>query len=112
MKKDFIFAPAMILVGILLFMLKTTGLNAHIAISVAGLLVLLVYTILTKKQWKIPALEVIMRACYGLALISGVVIMNVHSIEAIAIIHKATAALFVALMIVLFVHKLVKSKKA
>ena len=112
MKKDFIFAPAMLLIGILLFLLRATGMTAHIAISVVGVLALGAYTSLTKKNWKIPALEIIMRACYGIALITGIVLMNVQGIAALAIVHKASAALFAVLLIVLFVHKLAAAKKA
>ena len=112
MKKDLIFAPVMLLIGILLFLLRATGMSAHIAISVIGIVVLIAYTVLTKKSWKIPALEIIMRACYGIALITGIVIMNVHGIAALAIVHKACAALFVVLLVVLFVHKLIAAKKA
>ena len=112
MKKDLIFAPAMLLIGVLLCLLKATGMTAHIAISVVGILVLAAYTALTKKEWKIPALEIIMRACYGIALISGIVIKNVHGIAALSIVHKAGAALFVVLLAVLFVQKLVTAKKA
>ena len=112
MKKDMIFAPAMLLIGIALFLLKATGMTAHIAISVVGILVLAAYTATTKKEWKIPALEIIMRVCYGIALISGIVIKNVHGIAALSIVHKAGAALFVVLLAVLFVQKLVTAKKA
>lgn len=110
MKKELIFAPVMLLIGILLFLLKATGMTAHIAISVAGILVLAAYTILTKQEWKIPALEILMRACYGIALITGIVIMNVSGIAALAIVHKLCAALFVLLLIVLFVHKSLKMR--
>lgn len=112
MKKDFIFFPIMLLVIILLAMLKTTGLSAHIGIAVLGVLVLGAYTALTKKTWKIPALEILMRVCYGLALITGIVIMNVHGIAALAIVHKACTGLFAVLLVVLFVHKLATAKKA
>ena len=112
MKKKIIFSSALMIIGILLFLLKATGLTAHIAISVVGIVVLIAYTVLTKKGWKIPALEIIMRACYGIALITGIVIMNVHGIVALAIIHKASAILFMALMIVLLTHKAVTNKKA
>ena len=112
MKKDFIFAPIMLVIGVLLFLLKKTGMTAHIAISVVGILVLIVYTVLTKKEWKLPALEIIMRAFYGIALITGIVIMNIHGIVALAIIHKVSAVLFMALIIVLLTHKLVTTKKA
>ena len=112
MKKDVIFAPILLLIGIALFLLKTTGIKAHIAISVVGILVLILYTILAKKNWKIPALEVIMRVFYGLALITGIVIMNIHGIAALGIIHKISASLFVILLVIIFVHKLIKSKNA
>ena len=112
MKKDLIFIPAMLLIGVLLFLLRVTGMTAHIAISVVGVLVLIAYTILTKKEWKIPALEILMRAFYGIALITGIVIMNVHGIVALAVIHKVSAVLFMALIIVLLTHKVVTNKKA
>ena len=112
MKKDLIFAPLMLLIGALLCLLKTTGMTAHIVISVIGILVLIAYTVLTKKDWKIPALEIIMRAFYGVALITGIVIMNVHGIAALAVIHKVSAVLFMALIIVLLTHKVATNKKA
>ena len=112
MKKDLIFAPIMLLIGVLLFLLRATGMTAHIAISIVGILVLIAYTVLTKKDWKIPALEIIMRAFYGIALITGIVIMNVHGIAVLAIAHKVSAVLFVVLMMVLFVGKLLANKKA
>jgi hypothetical protein len=112
MKKDVIFSPIMLLIGILLFLLRATGMGAHIAISIVGLAVLIVYAVLTKKDWKIPALEILMRVFYGIALISGIVVMNVHGIAALALIHRAGAVLFVITLVILFVHKLIQSKKA
>ena len=112
MKKDLVFAPIMLAIGILLFLLRATGMVAHIAISVIGILVLIAYAVLTKKNWNFPAFEIIMRALYGIALITGIVIMNVHGISALAIIHKASAVLFMALTIVLLVHKAATNKKA
>ena len=112
MKKDLIFTPIMLIIGALLFLLRATGMTAHIAISAIGVAVLIVYAVLTKKEWKIPALEVIMRAFYGIALITGIVIMNVDGIVALAVIHKVSAVLFMALIIVLFTHKAVTNKKA
>lgn len=111
MKKDLIFTPALSVIGMLLFLLRATGMTAHIVISVIGVLVLIAYTALTKKEWKIPALEIIMRAFYGIALISGIVIMNVHGIVALAVIHKVSAVLFLALIVVLLVTKAVSNKK-
>ena len=112
MKKDLIFTPALLVIGILLFLLRATGMTAHIVISVIGVLLLIAYTVFTKKEWKIPALEIIMRAFYGIALISGIVILNIHGIAALAVIHKASAVLFLALLVVLLVSKAVSNKKA
>jgi hypothetical protein len=111
MKKDVIFAPALLVIAALLFLLRFTGMTVHIAVSVVGVLTLIAYTVLTRKDWKLPALEIVMRACYGVALISGVVMMKVHGIAALGILHKASAALFVILLAVLFVLKL-RVKKA
>lgn len=110
MKKDLIFAPVMLLIAILLFLYSATGLAAHIAISVVGVLVLAVYTSATRKDWKTPALEIPMRVFYGIALITGVV-ANATVIPALDIVHKACAALFVVLLVVLFVKKLAANKK-
>ena len=113
MKKDLIFAPLLLLAGVALFLLRFTGMTAHIAVSVVGIVVLVAYTVLTKKEWKIPALEIAMRAFYGIALISGIVILNVHGIVALAVIHKASAVLFfLAMLVVLLVSKLAANKKA
>ena len=112
MKKDLIFTPALLVIGILLFLLRATGMPAHIAISVIGVVVLVVYAVLTKKDWKFPALEVLMRVFYGIALITGIVIMNVADGEVLAIIHRACASLYLAALVVLFLHKLIHTKVA
>jgi hypothetical protein len=111
-EKDLIFAPALFVIGILLFLFRSTGITGHIVLSVAGILLLIAYTAATKKNWKIPALEILMRACYGIALVSGIVIMNVHGIAALAVIHQVCAVLFMALILVLFTHKAIANKKA
>ena len=111
MKKDLIFTPIMLAVGVLLFLLRATGLPVHIAVSVIGMFVLAVYTATAKKGWKIPALEIIMRACYGVALITGPVVLKFNDILALQIVHSVGAALFVVTLIVLFVHKLIVNKK-
>ena len=111
MKKDLIFAPIMLVIGLLLFLLKLTGMPVHIAISVVGVAVLVVYAVLTRKEWKIPALEIAMRALYGVALITGAVVMGVNDVLAIAIIHKVFAGLFAIALVVLFIHKLVSFAK-
>ena len=112
MKKDLIFTPIMLLIGVLLFLLRATGMTAHIAISVIGILALIAYTVLTKRNWKIPVLEILMRAFYGMALLTGIVIMKVHGMVVLAVIHKVSAVLFMALIIVLLIHKAAMNKKA
>ena len=112
MKKDLIFAPILFVIGAALCLLKFTGMTAHIVVSVVGVVALIAYTVLTKKEWKIPALEIAMRACYGIALITGIVIMNVRGIAALAVIHKVFAILFLGLLVVLLVSKAASNKKA
>ena len=111
MKKDLIFAPILFAVGVFLFLLRFTGLTAHIVISVLGLLALVAYAVLTKKEWKKPALEIIMRAFYGIALITGILVMNVQGVAAIGIVHKASAVLFLAMLIVMLVSKAAVEQK-
>ena len=111
MKKDLIFAPVLLILGALLGLLEVTGMTVHIAISVIGVLLLIAYAVTTKKEWKIPALEVIMRVFYGVALLSGIVMMKIHGIVALFVIHKASAVLFMVLLIVLLTHKVATSKK-
>ena len=53
-----------------------------------------------------------MRVCYGIALITGIVIMNVRGIAALAVIHKVFAILFLALLVVLLASKAASNKKA
>lgn len=115
MKKDLIFAPILVVIGAVLCMLKLTGLTAHIVISVIGVLALVAYAVLTKKEWKLPALEIGMRALYGIALISGIIIMNVRGIAAVAavaVVHKVSAILFFAALIALLASKVISNKNA
>ena len=101
----------MFVIAALLFLLRATGMIAHIAISVVGVAVLIAYAVLTKKEWKIPALEIAMRAIYGIALITGIIIMNVSGVTALAVIHKISAVLFLALLVVLLTSKVMSEKK-
>ena len=111
MKKDLIFAPCLLALSILLGLLKVTGLPVHIIVSVLGVAVLIVYTVLTKKEWKITVLEIVMRVLYGVALISGVLIINIHGVIALNIAHKLSALLFIVSLIAIFVFKLVSHLK-
>ena len=111
MKKDLIFLPLLLLVGIALFLLRFTGMAAHIAISVVGLVLLVVYAVLTKSEWRLPALEIIMRVFYGIALISGIVI-KVKYIAVLSTLHRISGALFAVALVALVIYKLATCKKA
>ena len=108
MKKNLLFLIPMIIVAALLFMLRTTGMKAHIIVSVIGLLILVAYALATKKMWKCPVLEILQRICYAVALITGVVLMNIHGLTVISIIHKIGAVLFAIILIATEIHKTIK----
>lgn len=108
MKEKLLFLITMLLVVVALFLLRATGMTAHIAVSVVGLVLLIAYTVATKKEWKNPALEILGRVCYGIALITGVVLMNVHGIATVSVIHKISAVLFAILLIVCEIQKVIK----
>ncbi len=108
MKKNLLFLIPMVIVAVLLFMLRTTGMTAHIAVSVVGLVILVAYALSTKKTWKCPALEIIHRVCYLVALITGVVLMKVHGVAALVIVHQVSASLFAVILVVCEIHKMVK----
>ena len=105
MNKNCSFLIAMIIVSLLLVLLRMTGLTAHIMISVAGLAIMIPFTLATRKGWKIPALEVIMRVMYLVAIITGGILMKVQGVAALTMIHRITAALFTVLLLVLYIPK-------
>ena len=108
MNKNRFFLISMIVVSALLFLLRMTGLTVHMAISVLGLAIMIPITVMTRKEWKIPALEVIMRVMYLVAIVTGGVLMKVHGVTALGIVHKIAAAAFVVLLMVLYIPKMKK----
>ena len=108
MKKNLMFVIPMVLVAVLLFMLRATGMVAHIAVSVIGLALLVAYAVATKKNWKCPALEVLERVCYAIALISGIALKGGCTFVAMPMAHKIGAVLFVLLFVIAEVHKAAK----
>lgn len=108
MKKDLMFLVSMIIVSVLLFLLRFTGLIPHIIISVIGLLLMIALTVKNTENWKIPALEIVMRVLYFVAIVSGGLIMKLHNLSALSIVHKVCAVLFVVLLLVLYIPKLIK----
>ena len=108
MTKNRIFLISMIVVSVLLWLLKMTGLTAHIIVSVLGLAIMIPITVATCKEWKFRALEVIMRVMYFVAIVTGGVLMKVQGVPAIGIIHKIGAAAFVILLLALYLPKVKK----
>ena len=108
MKKNLLFLIPMIIVAVLLFMLRATGMIAHIALSVVGLAILVAYTLVAKKAWKCPVLEILHRVCYGIALISGIALKGGCTFVAMPMAHKISAVLFVILLIATEIHKAIK----
>ena len=100
----------MILAIIGLALLKCTGIVAHIIISVVALAVMVACVILGKKDWKVPALEILYRAFYLIALITGIVMQAADITGAVSIVHKIAAGLFAVLVIVNFIVSAVKKK--
>lgn len=105
MNKNRIFLIGMAVVSVLLFLLRMTGMTAHIIVSVLGLAIMIPLTLATRKEWKIPALEVIMRLMYLVAIVTGGVLMAATPAAALVIVHRITAALFAALLLVLYIPK-------
>ena len=107
MKKNLIFLISMIIVCALLFLLRFTGIVPHIIVSVIGLVLMISLTVKNTKSWKIPALEVIMRFAYFVAIVTGGLIMK-FQIPALSIAHKISAVLYVILLLVLYIPKVIK----
>ena len=105
MNKNRVFLISMIVISALLAALRMTGLTAHIAVSVVGLAIMIPITIATRKEWKKPALEVIMRVMYLVAVITGGALMKVHGVAALGIDHKISAVVFAVLLLVLYLPK-------
>jgi hypothetical protein len=105
MNKNRFFLISMLVVTALLFLLRFTGLIPHIVVSLIGLAIMIPITIATRKEWKKPALEVIMRVMYLVAVITGGALMKVHGVAALGIAHKISAVVFVVLLLVLYLPK-------
>ena len=111
MKKNSIFSALILLATGVLFLLKLTKMPAHIAVSFIGLALLIVFTLLTRKSWKLPALEIISRLFYFIALVTGIVLMNVHGIAALSTVHKLSAVLFALSFVYLLIYKWIAKEK-
>lgn len=106
--KNKLFFFLMLAVSILLFLLRVTGMTGHIILSVVGIAALVAFAVMTKKEWTKPALEILMRVLFAIAVISGIVILKVAAVPALAIAHKIAAAAFVVVLLITYLPKLCK----
>ena len=106
--KNKVFFFLMLAVSILLFLLRVTGMTAHIALSVVGIIALVAFAIMNKKEWQKPALEILLRVLFAVAVITGIVILKAAAGPVVAIVHKASAAAFAVMLVALYLPKLCK----
>ena len=86
-----------------LVLLRVTGMTGHIVISLVALAIMLYCTFATKKNWKVPGLEIGYRGLYFIALATGFVMVIAKIGGVISIVHKVAAALFLVAYVVNFV---------
>jgi hypothetical protein len=99
------FLLAMAVVTLLLFLLRMTGLAAHIIVSLLGLAIMIPFTLKTKNEWTKAPLEILMRVMYLVAIVTGGALMKVYGVAVLGLVHKIGAALFLVLLLVLYVPK-------
>ena len=98
------FLFSMIAVCVLLFLLGTDKI-AHIIVAVLGLGIMIYFTMKMKNEWTNPPLEGLMRLVYLSNMISGAAQMRVPEVPTLDMLHKACAALFLFLLLVLSIPK-------
>ena len=104
MKMNRFFLFSMIAVSLLLLVLGA-DMTAHIAVAVLGLAIMIFFTLKMKNEWTNSSLESLMRVVYLSNMISGAALMQVHGISTLEMIHKACAALFLFLLLALYIPK-------
>ena len=105
MKKNCLFLIAMVVVSLLLFLLRMTGLTVHMIVSILGLAVMIPFTLKTKSTWSKTPLEILMRVMYLVAIVTGGALMKVHGLALLGVVHKIGAVLFLVLLLVLYIPK-------
>ena len=111
MIKTILYAIFMTIISILLFLLKVTGMKLHIALGILAVIITIVYTLLIRKNLKEYSkkslvMEILMRICLAVALISGFLLKPFKAVFVISIIHKMAAIFFVILLFVININKI------
>lgn len=105
-KKDSIFTALLLVIAALLFLLRVTGMGAHIAISVAGLAIIVISAVFKKGNGEKAVYKLLKFVLYAVAFVSGVLCMKFHGVAPIAIAHKISAVLFTALIVLTLIKNL------
>ena len=116
MIKTILYTIVMLIISILLFLLKFTGMNLHIALGILALIITIAYTLLIRKDLKKYSkrrliMEISMRFGLAIALISGFLIQQFRTILVISFIHKIAAIVFTILLLTININKIFIKKK-
>lgn len=101
----------MLIISVLLFALKFTGMKIHIVLGILACIITIVYTLLIRKEIKEYSkksivIEVAMRVFLAIALITGFLLKPFGTIVFISIIHKASAVVFAILLLLVNIKKI------
>ena len=108
--KNKIFLVVMLVISALLFLLRMTGMTVHIVLSLIGVAALVADVVFSRKDWKSPALAIILRVLYAVALFSGVVLKVIY-LPLVSIAHKVSAAAFAVLLLVMYIPAFFKKEQ-
>lgn len=115
MIKTILYTLSMIIISILLFALKFTGMRIHIGLGIVACIITIIYTLSIRNKLKeyprkTIMTEVAMRVFLGVALITGFLLRPFGTLVVISIIHKISAVLFVILLLVINIKKIVNKQ--
>ena len=105
MNKKRFFLISMILISLMLLLEGMTGTTAHIIIALWGLVIMIVFTVKTKNEWTNASMEFLMRLAYLSELLTGIALMRVPEAGKLDMLHKSCAALFIILLLALYIPK-------
>ena len=114
--KTIIYTILMLIISILLFLLKVTGMNIHIILGILGLVTMISYTLLIKKEFKEyskkrKVIEILKRVSFAIALISGFVLKMIGRNVILSNAHKIAALIFVILLLGISIKKIISKKQ-
>ena len=116
MLKTILYTISMIIISVLLFLLKITGMKMHIVLGILALVITIAYTLSIKKEFKEFSkknivMEILMRICLAIALITGFLLKPFGTFLIVSIIHKLAAIIFTVILLVINIKKIFVDKK-